>query len=50
MCERAFWALTYMKTKHKIGLNVESDQRVCLSQKAPRIDELGKVKQAHPSH
>ena len=50
MCERSFSALTNMKTKHRSRLNVESDLRVCLSQIAPRIDKLCKVKQAHPSH
>ena len=29
-----------MKTKHRSRLNVESDLRVCLSSKAPRVDEL----------
>ena len=50
MCERAFSALSNMKTKYKSRLNVESDLWVGLSQIAPRIDELSKVKQAHPSH
>ena len=50
MCEKAFSALNNMKTKYRSGLNVESDLRVCLSQIAPRIDGLCKVKQAHPSY
>ena len=49
MCERAFSALTNMKTKYRSRLNVESDLQVCLSQIAPRIDELCQVKQGHPS-
>ena len=50
MCERAFSALTHMKTKYRSRLNVESDRWVCLKQIAPKIDELCKVKQTHPSH
>ena len=50
MCERAFPAPTNMKPKYRFSLNVESDLWVCLSQIAPRIDELCKVKQANPSH
>ena len=50
MCETAFSALTNMKTKHRSRLVVESDLRVCLSQIAPRIDELCSKKQPHPSH
>ena len=48
--EKAFSALTHMKTKYRSRLNVESDLPVCLSQIAPGIDELCKVKQAHPSN
>ena len=50
MCERAFLTLTNMKTKYRSRINVESDLLVCLSQIAPRIDELCKMKQANPSH
>ena len=50
MCERAFSALTFIKTKYGYRLNVESDLRVCLSQIASRINELCKEKQALPSH
>ena len=50
MCEREFLALTNMKTKYRSRLNVESHLRICLSQIALRIDELCKVKQAHPPH
>ena len=50
MCERAFSAITDMMTKYRSRLNVESDLRIGLSQIAPRIDELCKVKQADPSH
>ena len=50
MCETAFSALTNMKTKYRSRLVVESDLRVCLSQIAPRIDELCSKKQPHPSH
>ena len=46
---RAFLALTNMKTNYLSRLNVESDLRVCLSQIAPTIVELCKVKQVHPS-
>ena len=50
MCERAFSALTNIKTKYRSRLNIESDLQVCLPQITSRIDELCKVKQAHPSH
>ena len=50
MCERAFSTRNNMKTKYGSTLNVESDLRVCLSQIAPRIDKLCKVKLAQPSH
>ena len=50
MCEKAFSALTNMKTKYRSRVNVQSDLRVSLTPTVPRIDELGKVKQAHPSH
>ena len=50
MCERAFSALTNLKTKYSSRLNVKSDLQICLSQMTPRIDELCKVKQAHLSH
>ena len=49
MCERVFSALTNMKAKYRSRLNVESDLQVCLSQIAPSLDELCKVKQAHLS-
>ena len=44
MCEWAFLTLTNLKTKYSSRLDVESDLRVCLSQIAPRIDKLCKVK------
>ena len=50
MCQRAFSAPSNMKTKYRSRLNVESDLRACLSQIAPRINILCKMKQAHPSH
>ena len=50
MCERAFSALTNMKTKYMFRLNVGSVLWVCLSQIVLRIEKLCKVKQAHPSH
>ena len=50
ICERAFSALSNMKTKYRSRHAVESDLRVCLSQIAPRIDKLCSQKQPHPSH
>ncbi|XP_045130675.1 zinc finger BED domain-containing protein 5-like [Portunus trituberculatus] len=50
LCEQGFSTLLNMKTKHRSRLNVKHDLRLCLSNTAPRIEELACNKQAHPSH
>ena len=50
LCEQGFSTLLNMKTKHRSRLNIEHDLQVCLSNTAPRIEELVCNKQAQPSH
>ena len=52
LCERAFSALTLIKTKHRSCLkNVEHDLRVCLSENIqPQIANLSKNLRGQPSH
>lgn len=50
LCERGFSSLTYLKNKYRNKLNVEDDMRLYLTKFQPNIEELCKMKQAHPSH
>jgi hypothetical protein len=51
LCESAFSALTYSKSKYRTCLaNVEADLRAALSDIEPRFDLLCSRMQAHPPH
>ena len=50
LCEVGFSTLALLKTKQRNRLNVESDLRCALSSFRPRISNLVKQKQQHPSH
>jgi hypothetical protein len=51
ICESAFSALTYIKSKYRTRLaNVEADLRAALSDIEPRFDILCSKMQAHPFH
>jgi hypothetical protein len=51
LCESAFSALTYIKSKYCTHLaNVEDDLRAELLDIRPRFDLLCSKMQAHPSH
>jgi hypothetical protein len=51
LCESAFSALTYSKSKYRTRLaNVEADLRAALSDIEPRFDLLCSRMQAHPPH
>ena len=50
LCEKAFSAVTSMKTKYRARLNIEHDIRVCLSSLEPRLNLLCSEKQAQGSH
>lgn len=50
LCERAFSAVVAIKTKYRNKLDMASDLRCALSSIQPRIENLVKNMQAHPSH
>jgi hypothetical protein len=51
LCESAFFALTYIKSKYRTRLaDDEADLRAALSDIEPRFDLLCSKMQAHPSH
>jgi hypothetical protein len=51
LCESAFSALTYVKSKYRTRLaNVEADLRAALSEIEPRFYPMCSKMQAHPSH
>lgn len=50
LCEKAFSAVTAIKTKYRARLDIEDDVRVCLSRIEPRLNILCSDKQAQPSH
>lgn len=50
LCERAFSAGVAIKTKYRNKLDMASDLRCALSSIQPRIENLVKNMQAHPSH
>lgn len=50
LCEKGFSTLTILKTKHRARLQVDNDMRLALTDIKPRIDQLCRSHQAHPSH
>lgn len=50
LCEKAFSAVVAIKTKYRSKLDIASDLRCALSSIEPRIGNLVKNMQAHPSH
>ncbi|KAF2361029.1 hypothetical protein FHG87_008213 [Trinorchestia longiramus] len=50
LCEAGFSALVVLKTKQRNQLDVENDLRCALSSFNPRISDLVRKKQQHPSH
>ncbi|CAG5052364.1 unnamed protein product [Parnassius apollo] len=50
LCEKAFSAVVAIKTKYRSKLDIASDLRCALSSTEPRIGNLVKTMQAHPSH
>lgn len=50
LCEAGFSALVVLKTKQRNRLDVENDLRCALSSFNPRISDLVRKKQQHPSH
>lgn len=50
LCEKAFSAVVAIKTKYRSKLDIASDLRCALSSISPRIGNIVKNMQAHPSH
>ncbi|XP_072377904.1 protein FAM200A-like [Diabrotica undecimpunctata] len=50
LCESAFSALAYIKSKYRSRLDVESDLRCALTQFQPNIEKLVMNRQCQPSH
>ncbi|CAK1592459.1 unnamed protein product [Parnassius mnemosyne] len=50
LCEKAFSAVVVIKTKYRNKLDITSDLRCALSSIQPRIENIVKNMQAHPSH
>lgn len=50
LCERGFSAVVAIKTKYRNKLDIGSDLRCAISMVKPRIVNLVKSMQAHPSH
>ena len=50
LCEAGFSKLTALKTKYRNRAQIEDDLRICLSNIAPRFEDLCSAKQAHVSH
>ncbi|KAF2348346.1 hypothetical protein FHG87_020898 [Trinorchestia longiramus] len=50
LCETGFSALVVLKIKQRNRLDVENDLRCALSSFNPRISDLVRKKQQHPSH
>ncbi|KAF2349350.1 hypothetical protein FHG87_019897 [Trinorchestia longiramus] len=50
LCEAGFSALVILKTKQRNRLDVENDLRCALPSFNPRISDIVRKKQQHPSH
>ena len=50
LCETGFSSLLVIKFKYRSRLVAENDLRCALAKTAPRISDLARKKQAHPSH
>ncbi|XP_072378006.1 zinc finger BED domain-containing protein 5-like [Diabrotica undecimpunctata] len=50
LCESGISPLTYIKSKYRSRLDVESDLRCALTQFQPNIEKLVKNRQCQPSH
>src|SRR4029434_6006897 len=50
LCEAGFSRLTALKTKYRNRAQIEDDLRICLSNIAPRFEDLCRAKQAHVLH
>ena len=50
LCETGFSSLLVIKSKYRRRLVAEHDLRYALAKTAPRISDLARKKQAHPSH
>jgi hypothetical protein len=50
LCETGFSTMSVIKTKYRNSMDIRSSLRVALSSIEPRLDELMKNKQPHPSH
>ena len=50
LCEAGFSKLTALKTAYCNRAQIEDDLRICLSNIAPRLEDLCQAKQAHVSH
>ena len=50
LCETGFSSLLVIKSKFRSRLDAENDLRCALAKSAPRISDLARKKQAHPSH
>ncbi|CAK1600400.1 unnamed protein product [Parnassius mnemosyne] len=50
LCEKALSAVVVIKTKYRNKLDITSDLRCTLSSIQPRIENIVKNMQAHPSH
>ena len=50
LCEAGFSSLLVIKSKYRSRLAAENDLRCALPKTAPRISDLARKKQAHPSH
>ena len=50
LCETGFSSLLVIKSKYRSRLVAENDLRCALAKTAPRISDLVRKKQAHPSH
>src|SRR4029434_3145975 len=50
LCEAGFSRLTALKTKYRNRAQIEYDLRICLSNIAPRFEDLCSAKQARVSH
>ena len=50
LCKTGFSSLLVIKSKYRSRLVAENDLRCALAKTAPRISDLARKKQAHPSH